>query len=165
MRLFSSRPIPRPCALVPAQGAAGLVLDDPGLEEVALLLEVDHLAHPREGVGRPGIERVQADLLATAVGDESQVLLEHRGVQPQHAARHGVLGVAVLQLHGPAEQLVHLLPELPGPQVRVLSLIWLTRSMPKLQCIDSSRRMYMYCSAAPVILFWRPSARIWAKPT
>ena len=26
-------------------------------------------------------------------------------------------------------------------------------------------RMYWYCSAAPVILFWRPSARICVKPT
>src|SRR5687768_17807341 len=37
------------------------------------------------------------------------------------------------------------------------SFSWLMRSMPKLQCIDSSRRMYWYCSAAPVILFCRPN--------
>src|SRR3989344_2762201 len=40
------------------------------------------------------------------------------------------------------------------------SLSWLIRSMPKLQCIDSSRKMYWYCSAAPVILFWRASVEV-----
>src|SRR3989442_6220953 len=55
-------------------------------------------------------------------GDEAQVLLEHRRVQPQHAARHGVLGIAVLELDGTAEQLADLVAELRRPQVRVLEL-------------------------------------------
>src|SRR3970040_1274220 len=102
--------------LIPAQRAARLVLDDPRLEEVALLLQVDHLAHPRERVARPRVQRVEADLLAAAVGDEAQVLLEHRRVEPEHAARHGVLRVAVLELDRLAEEIVHLLAELAGPE-------------------------------------------------
>src|SRR5439155_22099951 len=106
-----------PC-LVPTQRAPGLILDDAGFEEMALRLQVDHLAHPRERVGRPRVERVKPDLLAAPVGDEAQVLLEHRRVQPQHAARHGVLGIAVLELDRAAEQLAHLVAELRRPQVR-----------------------------------------------
>ena len=36
--------------LLPVERTAGLVFDDPGFEEVTLLLQVDHLAHPGEGV-------------------------------------------------------------------------------------------------------------------
>lgn len=36
--------------LVPGQSAAGLVLNDAGLKEVSFFLQVDHFAHPREGV-------------------------------------------------------------------------------------------------------------------
>ena len=35
---------------IPAQSPARLILDHPRLEEVLLLLEVDHLGHPRERV-------------------------------------------------------------------------------------------------------------------
>src|SRR5437763_11464719 len=85
---------------VPAQRTAGLVLGHAGLEEVALLLQVDHLAHPREGVFLVREQRIEADLDGAAIRDEAQVALEHRGVQAQHAARHGVFGVAVLELDG-----------------------------------------------------------------
>src|SRR5579885_1713345 len=105
---------------IPAERAAGLVLDDPRLEEIALLLQVDHLAHPGEGVLRALVERVESDLLAAPVGDVAQVLLEHRRVQAEHTARHGVLGVAVLELDGPAEQAVQLLAERAPPPVRAL---------------------------------------------
>src|SRR3954463_10719837 len=84
---------------IPAQRAAGLVLDDAGLEEIALLLEVDHLAHPGERIGRPRVERFEANLLAASIGDEPQVFLEHRGIQAEYPARHGVLGIAILELH------------------------------------------------------------------
>src|SRR6516162_279483 len=82
-------------SLIPAQCATGLILDDARLEKVLLLLQIDHLRHPRERVVRLVEQRVDADLLAAAVGDEAQVLLEHGGVESQHAARHGVLGVGV----------------------------------------------------------------------
>src|SRR5262245_15788440 len=39
--------------LLPIQRAPGLVFDYARLEEVALLLEVDHLAHPRERIRCP----------------------------------------------------------------------------------------------------------------
>src|SRR5262245_26410752 len=94
---------------VPAKRSSGLILDHPRLEEVAFLLEIDHLAHPREGIGRAREERLEADLLAAAVADEAQVFLEHRRVQAQHAARHGVLGVAVLELDALPEELAELL--------------------------------------------------------
>jgi len=35
---------------------------------------------------------------------------------------------------------------------------------PKLQCIDSSRKMYWYCSAAPVILFSPKTALSLKRP-
>src|SRR5215467_4955981 len=78
--------------LIPAQGSAGLVFNHPRLEKVLLLLEIDHLRHPRERIVGLVEQRIDADLLAAAVRDEAQVLLEHRCIQTQHAARHGVLG-------------------------------------------------------------------------
>src|SRR5262249_4734038 len=52
---------------VPGQGATGLVLDDARLEKVALLLQVDHFAHPRERVFLVREERLQPDLRCTPV--------------------------------------------------------------------------------------------------
>src|SRR5690606_27202711 len=37
-------------ALVPGQRTTGLVFNNAGLEEVAFLLQIDHLAHPRERI-------------------------------------------------------------------------------------------------------------------
>jgi hypothetical protein len=37
-------------ALLPVERATGLILDDPCFKEVALFIQVDHLAHPREGI-------------------------------------------------------------------------------------------------------------------
>src|SRR5690606_24235689 len=91
---------------VPAQRTAGLVLRDARLEEVLLLLEIDHLAHPREGIFLALEQLIDADLLRATVGDEAQVALEHRRVQTQHAARHGVFGVAILELDGLEEELL-----------------------------------------------------------
>lgn len=62
--------------LIPAQRPARLILRDARLEEVLLLLQVDHFGHPGEGVGDAGEHLVEADLLAAAVGDEAQVFLE-----------------------------------------------------------------------------------------
>src|SRR5690349_24807064 len=101
---------------LPIQSTTGLIFDDARLEEVALLLQIDHLAHPRERVLRPGEQRLQSDLLAAPVGDEAQVLLEHRRVESEHAARHGVLGVAVLELDGFPEEALDLLAEGRGPE-------------------------------------------------
>ncbi len=35
---------------VPGQGPAGLVFNDPGFKEVAFFFQVDHFAHPWEGI-------------------------------------------------------------------------------------------------------------------
>ncbi len=35
---------------VPGQGPAGLVFNDPGFKEIAFFFQVDHFAHPGEGV-------------------------------------------------------------------------------------------------------------------
>src|SRR3954467_11813754 len=59
--------------LIPVQRAAGLILDHARLEEISLLLEIDHLAHPRERIGCSRIQRLDADLLAAAVGDVAQI--------------------------------------------------------------------------------------------
>src|SRR5712675_96913 len=64
-------------ASIPGECAAGLILDNPCFEKVLLLLQVDHLRHPWERVVGLVEERVDADLLAAAVGDEAQVFLEH----------------------------------------------------------------------------------------
>src|SRR3954467_2593344 len=109
-------------SLFPIQRAAGLVLDDARLEEIALLLQIDHLAHPWKRVLRAGIQHLDADLLAAAVGDEAQVFLEHRRVEAEHAARHRVLRIAVLELHRAPEELLDLLAEGGRPEVRVLEL-------------------------------------------
>jgi len=58
-------------ASLPAERSARLVLDDARLEEVAFLFQVDHLAHPRERVVFGAKQRLDADLLAAAVGDEA----------------------------------------------------------------------------------------------
>src|SRR5689334_22559981 len=98
-----------PPTSIPAECAARLVLDDARLEEVLLLLEIDHLGHPWERVVRLVEQRVDAYLLAAPIRDEAQVLLEHRRIQAQHTPRHRVLGVCVLEvdafLHEPADLL------------------------------------------------------------
>ena len=48
--------------------------------------------------------------------------MEHVGVQAQHAARHGVVGIADLQVGGLADHVLDLFLELGGPQVRVFDL-------------------------------------------
>ena len=60
--------------------------------------------------------------VAAAVGDVAQVFLEHRRVEPRHAARHRVFGVAVLQIDRLAHDLVYFLAEFRRPQVRVFHL-------------------------------------------
>ena len=35
---------------IPGQSPAGLVLDDPGFEEITFFLQVNHFAHPGEGI-------------------------------------------------------------------------------------------------------------------
>ena len=105
--------------LVPRQGAARLVFNDAGLEEIAFFLQVNHFAHPWEGVLFVGEEGFQADLGGTAVGDVAQVAFEHGGVEAEHAAGHGVFGVTVFQLNGFHEQLVDFGFEFCRPQLGV----------------------------------------------
>src|SRR5215475_2038232 len=83
--------------LLPGERAASLIFDHPRLEEVAFLLQVDHLAHPRERVFLVRVQRIETDLLATAVADEAQIALEHRRVQAEHAARHRVFSVTIFK--------------------------------------------------------------------
>src|SRR3990167_7626232 len=65
---------------IPGQGAARLVFDDTGFEEVAFLLQVDHFAHPREGVLFIVEELLPAELRGATVGDVAQIALEHGAV-------------------------------------------------------------------------------------
>src|SRR6267154_5182671 len=108
--------------LVPTERTPGLVLDDPGLEEISFLLEIGHFAHPWERIARSREHLIDADLLATAIGDVAQVLLEHRSVEPQNTARHGVLGIAIFELDRLPDEALNLLAEFGSPQVRVLHL-------------------------------------------
>ena len=108
--------------LVPGQCAAGLVFDHAGFEEIALFLQVNHLAHPRERVFLVREQRLQADLRGTPVGDVAQVALEHGCIHTEHAARHRVFGVFVFELDGLLEQHLDFGLEGRRPQVRVLEL-------------------------------------------
>src|SRR5579863_7984293 len=81
----------------PGQCAASLIFDYARLEEVAFLLQVDHLAHPRERVFLVRVQRIETDLLATAVADEAQIALEHRRIEAEHAARHRVFRVTIFK--------------------------------------------------------------------
>ena len=99
-----------------------MVLGHALLEEVALLLQVDHLALPWKRVFLVRKQRVQADLHRAAVGDEAQVALEHGRVQAQHSAWHRILGVAVLEVDGLQEQGLQLFAELGRPQLRAFHL-------------------------------------------
>src|SRR5690606_14370750 len=56
--------------LVPGERATGLVFGDARLEEVLLLLQVDHLAHPREGVLLVGEGGIRPDRLALRLAME-----------------------------------------------------------------------------------------------
>ena len=56
---------------VPAERTTRLILDDARFEKVPLLLEIDHLAHPRERIDRAREKWIEADLHAAAVGDEA----------------------------------------------------------------------------------------------
>src|SRR5690625_4349512 len=83
---------------VPGEGAPGLVLDDPGLEEVLLLAQVHDFTHPGEGVlDAPELLR-KPQLAEAAVGDEVEVFLHHARVHAQHAPGHAVLGIFHFQL-------------------------------------------------------------------
>ncbi len=57
--------------LIPTQRPTRLILDHPRLKKVFLFLKVDQFAHPRERIVCARIKRVDADLLAAAVGDEA----------------------------------------------------------------------------------------------
>src|SRR5260370_19840210 len=106
--------------LLPTERTPGLVLDDPGLEEISFLLEIGHFAHPWERIARTREHLIDADLLATAIGDVAQVLLVHRSVEPQNSARHGVLGVAVFELDRFFDESLNFLSELSCSQVGTL---------------------------------------------
>ena len=104
---------------IPGQRAAGLVFNDTGLEKVAFFLQVDHFAHPGEGVFLMGEQSVQANLGGAAVGDVAQIAFEHGSVHAEHTAWHGVFRVTVFQFDGFVKQLVDLCFELGSPQMRV----------------------------------------------
>jgi len=108
--------------LIPRQGAARLVFNDAGLEEIAFFLQVNHFAHPWEGVLFIGEEGFQANLRGTAVGDVAQIAFEHGSVKAKHAAWHGVFGITVFEFNGFQEQLIDFGFEVSGPQLGVLEL-------------------------------------------
>src|SRR6185437_6338795 len=84
-------------ASIPRQRTTALIVDDACLEEISLLFQIDHLAHPGERVLLVREKLRQADLRCAAVRDVAQITLEHRGIHPQHPAWHRVLGIAVLE--------------------------------------------------------------------
>src|SRR5690606_4833853 len=109
-------------ALFPAERASGLIFDDTCLKKVAFLFEVDHFRHPRKWIFLMWKQCIDADLLATPIGDEAQVGLEHRRVQAQYAAGHRVFRIRVLKLDGLLEQLRNFFAEGRRPEMRVFEL-------------------------------------------
>ena len=87
LQSFTAAPMRNPCGSIPSEGSTRLVLDDTCFEEVALFLEIDHLAHPWKRVGRTREERFETDLHAAAAGNEVKIFLEHGRVGPEHATR------------------------------------------------------------------------------
>src|SRR3546814_479000 len=85
-------------ALFPAKCASGLIFDDTCLKKVAFFFKIDHFSHPWEWIFFLRKQGFQTDLLAATIGDEAQVGLEHRCVQTEHAAGHGVLSVSIFKL-------------------------------------------------------------------
>jgi hypothetical protein len=109
-------------ALVPGEGAAVLVLDDTGLEEVLFLFEVHGFGHPGEGVVGGGEDGVESELGAAAVGDEVHVLLAECGAEAEEAVGHGVAAVGGFELGCGAEHGADLVLEGLAPEARVLDL-------------------------------------------
>ena len=66
-----------------------------------------------------GVQSFQANLGGAAVGNVAQIAFEHRGIQAQHAAGHGVFGVAVFQFNGFFKQRDDFGFEFRGPQLWV----------------------------------------------
>ena len=108
--------------LVPRQGAARLVFNDAGLEEIAFFLQVNHFAHPWEGVLFVREEGFQANLRGAAVGNVAQIAFEHGRVEAEYAAGHGVFGITVFEFNGFQEQFIDFGFEFSGPQLGVLEL-------------------------------------------
>ena len=108
--------------LLPIQRPTRLIFRHPCLKEILFFLKIDEFRHPRERVIGTGIQHFQPDLLRAAVGDEAQILLEHRRIQAEHAARHGVFGVGVFELHAFTEDDFDFFLEFVGPELRVFEL-------------------------------------------
>ena len=105
--------------LIPRKGAARLVFNDACFEEIAFFLQINHFAHPWEGVLFVGEEGFQANLRGAAVGNVAQIAFEHRSVEAEHTAWHGVFGITVFEFDGFQEQLIDFGFELCCPQLWV----------------------------------------------
>lgn len=104
---------------IPAKRTTSLILDYASLKEVLLFLQVHDLAHPRERVSRAWVLFLQTDLRQATVSDELEVVLHHRRVHAQHAARHGVAGVFDFQLGALQDHLRSFFLHFGVPQVWV----------------------------------------------
>ena len=104
---------------IPRQGSTRLVLNHTGFKEVSLFFQINHFAHPREGVFLIGEKRFQTNLRGSPIGDIAQIAFEHGGIQAQHATRHGVLRVAVFQLNRFLKQTFNFRLKFCRPQMRV----------------------------------------------
>jgi len=143
-------------ASIPVQSPAGLILDHTGLEEVLFFLEIDHLRHPRERLVAPGNSGSRPICCARRLAKKRRYSLNIGAFRPRTPRGHSVLGVAYSSFHAPLDQAADFLRGLRGPQVWILHLDLVESGRCELQCMDSSRRMYWYCSAAPRSLVLAP---------
>ena len=103
--------------LIPTQRPTRLILSHSRLKKVFLFLEIDQLTHPRKRIVGAGVEWIETDLLAAAVGDEAQIFLELRRIQSEHAAGHGVFGITIFELDAALHERADFVAEFLGPQM------------------------------------------------
>src|ERR1700693_4354549 len=98
------------------------MLDDAGLKEVFLLLEVHGFTHPWKWIFSLGEDRAEADLGAATVGDELHVLFAECGAEAEEAVGHGVAAVGGFEFGGGAQHAANLFLKLVAPESGVLRL-------------------------------------------
>jgi len=108
--------------LLPVQGAAVLVLDDPCFKEVLFLLEVHCLGHPWEWILRFSKDRLESELSAPAVRNEVHVLLAQACTQAEKSVGHRIASVGGLEFGCRSQHSAHLVLEILAPEVWVLDL-------------------------------------------
>ena len=104
---------------LPLELAGVLVGRHLGLEEVCLLGEIGHFAHPGEGVlATELLGHMQS--VKTAIGDVLDILAEETGIESKNTAGHAILSIGDLEFDGLEDHGANLRLEFRGPGLRIL---------------------------------------------